>query len=407
MTPMNENNMAQKPELFILDDDRQHAELLAELASEAGWNATFEQSASAFLANLPGSGVLVLDLIMPEMDGIEVIRELAERQSQLKIILISGFDYRVLHSAKQLAEAHNITVLDSLTKPIAIGDFMQLLKDIEQLIPQAETPSLDRLPINIEELSRAIREHQLLLHYQPQIDMNTRAMTGVEALVRWRHPDKGLIYPDQFIDLAENTGLIAELTSEVISIAIEQSKQWKQQGIDTVISVNVSASNILSLTLPEQLIELTSENAIAANRLTLEITESAVMQKLTSSLDVLNRLRMKGFSLSIDDFGTGYSSLSQLYQAPFTELKIDQNFVMRMMQDKEAMVIVKICIMLGHMMGMKLVAEGVEDEAIWQQLRELGCDIAQGYFMARPMPADVLKGWLDEWHSRERHDAAD
>ncbi|WP_126454148.1 EAL domain-containing protein [Sulfuriflexus mobilis] len=386
--------MIPRPRLYVLDDDAQYANLLVEIATSAGWLAVSEQSPAKFLTyDLQQHCVLILDLNMPEMDGIEVIRALAEKHSDLLLILISGFDARVLHSAQQLAEAHNIKVLATLTKPVRIDDFTQVLDLIKPNIAVDKTIINPKDPVSVAELEQAIQQHQLVLHYQPQVDIETGALRGVEALVRWQHPERGMIFPDQFIDLAEKNGVIGLLTEEVIELAIKQSRHWKTAGLDVVISVNVSAENITSLSLPEQLITKTDKHAINPEKIMLEITESAVMGELTSSLDVLNRLRMKGFSLSIDDFGTGYSSLSQLYQAPFTELKIDQSFVMRMVDDTAALVIVKICIMLGKMLGMRLVAEGVETREVWDKLRELGCDIAQGYFIARPMPAEAIIEW--------------
>ncbi len=383
-----------KPKLYILDDDSQYANLLFELAKRSGWPAVVEQSASRFLDyDLSAGGILVLDLNMPEMDGIEVIRALAKEKKRLLLILISGFDARVLHSARQLAEAHDIKVLASLTKPVVRKEFIKALESVAGGEGRVISPVSRNEPVTAQELTEAILQRQLVLHFQPQVTIATEVLLGVEALVRWQHPERGLIFPGDFIPLAEKEGLIDRLTEVVIILAVEQSRRWQSEGLDVVISVNVSAENIKSLSLPEQLKELTDKHAIEPGKIELEITESAFMGELTSSLDVLNRLRMKGFSLSIDDFGTGYSSLTQLYQAPFTELKIDQRFIMRMIEDKEAMVIVKICIMLGHMLGMRLVAEGVETRDVWDELKKLGCDVAQGYFIAKPMPAEALITW--------------
>ncbi|VAW93399.1 diguanylate cyclase/phosphodiesterase (GGDEF & EAL domains) with PAS/PAC sensor(s) [hydrothermal vent metagenome] len=381
--------------LYILDDDEQYATLLAEVASNIGWEVLAQQDPIAFLQDdiLQGS-VLVLDLNMPEMDGIEVIRVLAEKKINLLLILVSGFDARVLHSAQQLAEAHHFKVLASLTKPMSIQEFAKTLNSIKPQTKQTQQSALTENSVSATELEQALQQHQLVLYYQPQINMQTGDLHGVEALVRWQHPEYGLIYPNQFIGLAEQSSLIEPLTEEVIRLAVEQSRNWQAEGINISVSINVSAENITSLSLPEQLKKLTDKHAIDPNKITLEITENAVMGDLTSSLDVLNRLRMKGFALSIDDFGTGYSSLSHLYKMPFTELKIDQSFIMQMLEDSEAMVIVKICIMLGQMLGMKLVAEGVETQEVWDELQTLGCDIAQGYLMAKPMPADALVQWI-------------
>lgn len=386
--------MILKPKLYILDDDLQYANLLVEFAKNSGWPAIAECSSVNFLSyDLSDGGILVLDLNMPEIDGIEVIRALAKEKTSLLLILISGFDARVLHSAQQLTEAHEIKVIASLTKPVSALEFANVLESIDLLNVAANTPAVLNTSISENELKYAIQQHQLILNYQPQVNIETGELLGVEALVRWQHPKRGMIFPSQFIPLAEKSGLIGMLTEKVVTIAVEQSQCWQQQGVDIVISVNVSADNITSLSLPEQLKKLTDEHAIKAEKIVLEITESAFMGELTSSLDVLNRLRMKGFLLSIDDFGVGYSSLTQLYQAPFSELKIDQRFIMRMLEDTEAMVIVKICIMLGHMLGMKLVAEGVETKEIWNELHKLGCDVAQGYFIAKPLSADELIEW--------------
>jgi len=388
--------------LYILDDDEQYANLLAEVATNAGWLAIPEQSACTFLeTEFPKNSVLVLDLIMPEMDGIEVIRALAEKRCDLLLILVSGFDTRVLHSAQQLAEAHKIKVLATLTKPISVQEFTHVLKQINVVLPIVKKSAVSNSPVLAEELNEALQKHQLILHYQPQINMKTGRIESVESLVRWQHSERGLLFPDQFITLAEENNLIDKLTEEVLSIAVKQNKTWISEGLEIPVSINVSAQNITSLNLPELLKALTDKHAVTAENITLEITESAVMSKLTSSLDVLNRLRMKGFSLSIDDFGTGYSSLSHLYRAPFTELKIDRIFVANMIENAEALIIVKICIMLGQMLGMKLVAEGVETQEVWNELEKLGCDIAQGYFMAKPMPADKLIPWVDQWEKKK------
>jgi EAL domain-containing protein (putative c-di-GMP-specific phosphodiesterase class I) len=387
--------MSSKPKLYILDDDVQYAALLVEVAAKSGWLVTAEQSAATFLSfDLTENFILVLDLHMPEIDGIEVIRALAEKKANFLLILISGFDERVLHSAQQLAEAHKIKVLASMVKPIDIQRFINILDTILIDTEHFSENILAAIPsVSAEELQQAILQHQLVLYYQPQLDMKTSDLLGVEALVRWQHPELGLVFPGQFIYLAEKNDLIGALTEEIINIAVAQSQKWQAMGFSTVISVNVSADNITSLSLPEQLISLTNKHEISPEAFALEITETSVMEKLTSSLDVLNRLRMKGFSLSIDDFGTGYSSLTHLYQAPFKVLKIDQRFVMSMLEDKEAMVIVEVCIMLGKKMGMKLVAEGVETQGVWNKLKQLNCDIAQGYFIAKPMPENELIEW--------------
>ena len=192
----------------------------------------------------------------------------------------------------------------------------------------------------------------------------------MEALVRWLHPERGLIYPDEFIWLAEKEGLMEDLTRTVIDQSVHQEQQWQNNVKWICVSVNISAIDITSLKLPEQLAELLEANKLSPSKLTLEVTETALMGELVKSLDILTRLRMKGLGLSIDDFGTGYSSLSQLHRVPFTELKIDQSFVISMLEDEEARAIVKTCVMLGHELKMKVVAEGVESKEHLEILKE-------------------------------------
>ena len=387
-----------KRSLFILDDNQQYAELLKDFAEVGNWQAQYESNVHSFLtADFPNCDVLALDLVMPDFDGIEVIRTLAARGQKCPLVLMSGFDRKVLHSAEQLAKAHDIDVLATLTKPINLADFVDLLDKISTNLTQPKNQKNTKRIYTPDEIEVGLRSHQFVLHYQPQICLKTNKVKSVEALVRWQHPMDGLIYPDQFIDVIERNGLIDLLTQEVLNIAVEESAVFSQAGLDLSLSINVSADNIIALSLPEQLIALTDKNQFSPDKLTLELTETAVMGELTSSLDVLNRLRMKGFQLSIDDFGTGYSSLQQLYHAPFTELKIDRQFVAHMLFEEEALVIVKICIMLGKMLNMSTVAEGVENIEILHELKLLGCNYAQGYAIGKPMPAEDLKTWVHTW----------
>jgi len=232
-------------------------------------------------------------------------------------------------------------------------------------------------------------------HFQPQINIQTEQIVGVEALVRWQHPQYGLIYPDKFISVVEKQGMMDQLTTQVINLAIKQISNLLEHRRNIPVSVNVSAENINSLSLPEYLSQLLHDNQLDPTMLVLEITETALMGELVTSLDILTRLRMKGFDLSIDDFGTGYSSLSHLHRIPFTELKIDQSFVKNLDSDDTSLAIIKTCILLGHELNMSVIAEGVESKEILQELQALGCDNAQGYYIARPMPGEQLMHWLE------------
>ncbi|MFV9615913.1 MAG: EAL domain-containing protein [Gammaproteobacteria bacterium] len=388
-----------KSTIYLLDDEEALVELHCEVAELAGFNAQGFTRASQFfehVAEFETGSVMVLDLHMPEMDGIEVMRRLAKMPNPPALILISGHDVGVLLSAEKLCRAHGLEVIASLRKPLPVDTLLQLF---EQHIPNANRQKhkdsrLVADEITLVELQHAIRNEQLVLHFQPQIEIATNQLSGIEALVRWQHPEQGLIYPDRFIALAEQNGLMAELTHWVIDKTVKQEQLWQDAGLTTTMSVNISALDITGLMLPEQLAELLKNNELAPTRLTLEVTESALMGELVTSLDILTRLRLKGIRLSIDDFGTGYSSLSLLHRVPFTELKIDRSFVSHMSEDNEARAIVKTCILLGHELSMRVVAEGVETEEDLALLKQMGCDLAQGYFIARPMPGSELLAWV-------------
>ena len=388
------------PVIYLLDDEPGILALLSDGAELCGFETqSYTRGQDLFdeVNTFTENDILILDLHMPEMDGIEFMRRMVEVQMSPRLILISGQDVGVLHSAEKLARAHGLEVIASLTKPLSMDIFFHVLKELTPLQSPAGSTARDeqKSVLPSANLRYAIHDNQLILHYQPQFSLRDGKLTGVEALVRWNHPKLGLIFPDRFIPLAEKSSVIGALTSWVIDTAVSQAQQWQEQGLPVTVSVNISANDITSLTLPEQLAQMLATSRLDPTRLVLELTESALMGELVTSLDILTRLRLKGIELSIDDFGTGYSSLLQLHRVPFTELKIDQSFVMSMCKDGEARAIVKTCIMLGHELGMKVVAEGVETKRSFELLRELGCDRGQGYYFSRPVSAreitEVLK----------------
>lgn len=381
--------------LIVIDDDPQFAELLGEIARSAGFVTSICNDARDFFDDDENYQVMVLDLNMPTMDGVEVIRRMGKCNIRAHLVLVSGYDSGVLHSAEKLAEEHQLNVVGSLTKPLQIADFVRMLESIdpEYINPLSQNQSAENL-ITVEEIKQAIDDQQLVLYYQPQIDLSTNLLKGVEALVRWQHPTRGLLPPAMFIAIAEKEGLMGELTANVIDMAVKQSHEWKELGYKITISVNVSADNITSLTLPDHLTDLINDQGLDPQSIVLEITESVLMGELKTSLDILTRLRMKGFGLSIDDFGTGNSSLVLLHRVPFTELKIDMSFVRNMDKDVDAYSIVETCVMLAHKLRMDVVAEGIENKNIRRSLREMGCDIGQGYEIAKPMPGEQLTRWV-------------
>ncbi|NOX10095.1 MAG: EAL domain-containing response regulator [Gammaproteobacteria bacterium] len=386
------------PRLDVVDDDPGMVALLKEIGESIDFEVHTYLDGTDFKQRFDHDkiGILLLDLIMPECDGIEVLRFLAQQSFNNPIILISGYDTSVLNAAQKLAGEQELEIIDSFSKPLPITEIRTCLKQLrESFVRHTSTKNIPDKP-GVKELHQALQNKEIILHYQPQIDIQTGSIVGVEGLARWQHPTQGLLYPDSFIGIAEDNGLIGELTRQVIEIGVNQAINWKNQGFTFNLSINVSADNIIDLSLPDQLIKLINANKLNPGLLTLEITESNLMGNLTTSLDILTRLRIKGFSLSIDDFGTGYSSLSQLHKIPFTELKIDRSFVTNLENDPEAVAIVETCIMLGKKLNMSVVAEGVETQNALYILKTMDCDIAQGYLIAKPMPAEDLSQWIQE-----------
>ena len=253
--------------------------------------------------------------------------------------------------------------------------------------------SPDRLAL-AGELWQAIERGQMVLHYQPKLDLADGHVCGVEALVRWQHPQYGLVPPDQFIPLAEQTGLIDPLSTWVLDAALRQSQIWRRQGLDLTMAVNLSMRTLHDPRLPATIADLLERWSVPAESLHVEITESSLMAEPTRALEILERLRAMGVGITIDDFGTGYSSLAYLKRLPVNDLKIDRSFVMDMVSDESARVIVHSTIDLAHNLGLRVIAEGVEDAETWAMLRELGCDQMQGFYASRALPAAELRSWL-------------
>ncbi len=256
----------------------------------------------------------------------------------------------------------------------------------------------------ISELRRAIDERELVLHYQPKLELRSGQVSAVEALVRWQHPTRGLVGPNEFIDVAQETSLIRPLTLYVIDEALRQCRAWTEEGHTLAIAVNVSPRNLIDLDFPDQVAALLAKWGVSAELLELEITESAIVADMFRMRGVLERLGAMGLRLAVDDFGTGYTSLGYLRRLPITELKIDRSFVSQMATSEEDAVIVRSTIDLGRNLGLGVVAEGVEDPEVLERLRELGCDVAQGYLMSHPIPGDELIAWLGGFTARSASD---
>jgi len=246
----------------------------------------------------------------------------------------------------------------------------------------------------VEELRTALTSEQLVVYYQPKVDLTTRQVHDVEALVRWEHPTRGLLYPDAFLDLVEEAGLMHAMTRVVLGIALDQAAVWHAQGQQLTIAVNLSASSLVDTDLPDEVAAMLAARDLPPGALQLEITEEFLMTDLDRAREILTRLRRHGVQISVDDFGTGYSSLSYLRDLPIDEFKLDRSFILPMINDPRAAALVASTISLAHSLDLRIVAEGVENQATYTELARLGCDQAQGYYISRPVPAAELDDWL-------------
>ena len=390
-------------QILLVDDDPFALKLLARQLTLEGCDALTlceqaQQALDILEARRESIDLVFCDLQMPEIDGVEFVRHLARIGYLGSLVLVSGEDDRMLRTVQRLAQAHNVHMLGILSKPVA----PEALHDLLALHAsrRVSPPHEPRRLFSADELREAIAGGQLVTHYQPKIELSSGHVLGVEALVRWRHPQAGLVAPDRFINIAEEHGLIDALTHEVLGSALAQTRLWQDQGLDLHLAVNVSMDNLAVLSFPDEVARLAQENGVLPASLTLEVTESRLMKDIRAPLDILTRLRLKRIRLSIDDFGTGHSSLAQLRDIPFDELKLDRSFVNGASQDPALRAIAQSTLAMASQLGMQSVGEGVEDQTDWDFLRAMGCDVAQGYFIARPMPGAALAGWVKQWAPR-------
>ncbi len=379
--------------ILIIDDNPEICRLLRRVSEGMGYEAyildnplDFEPAYQGFEPNL-----IALDLQMPQLDGIEILRLLSSLESESAIVLMSGVQTRVLQTAERLACSLGLNIVGAVRKPIDLDEFERHLQR-HYFVAAAKRASGKK--VTEADLAKAIANGELLVHYQPIVSLHDGRVTGLEALARWDHPAYGLIGPMEFIPLAEDSGLITTLTYRIIEQATAEMASVRAGTRLVPVAVNLSARMLDDLELPERIDSIISSSGFSHDRLTLEITESGAMENPSQSMDILVRLCLKEIRLSIDDFGSGHSSLIQLYRLPYSEIKIDHSFVQEVMSKDEAAVIVRSIVNLARNLGLRSVAEGVEDEETVRHLAALGCDVAQGYLFSEPVAADELQRWL-------------
>jgi EAL domain-containing protein (putative c-di-GMP-specific phosphodiesterase class I)/ActR/RegA family two-component response regulator len=388
--------METKQSILVIDDDQDLGELILAIAQQAGHTCVVTSDVEAFFDKLtPEITLVMIDLIMPGMDGIEILRMLAQKQHAAHVVLMSGLGKRVIKTAEQFGKASGLSVIGHLQKPFKIQDILDIFAICQRHGPLSVPKAITELVIEDEELRAAIQRNEFVNFYQPQIDLATGEVVGVEALVRWRHPKHGLVFPDSFISRMEQLRLIDDLGWLVIQRALSEVGMFADQaGTIPAISVNVSVLSLQDLTFPDRLAVIVKAWNVPPDQVTIEITESGLVQELATTLDVFARLRMKHFELSIDDFGTGYSMMQQLQMVPACELKIDRSFVQNMGRSESDRVMVLKTIEIGHELNMSVIAEGVETSEQLEFLKAVGCDLVQGYLFSRPLSAPDLVTWL-------------
>lgn len=341
--------------------------------------------------------IVISDLDMAGMDGIEFIRHLGESGVQISIILASALERKLLASVAAMSEAYGINLLGVLEKPLTTRKLVPLITLYKPERSPTDRPANAIRTFTLAEIAAGLKADEFEPHFQPKIELATRQVKGVEALARWHHPRFGLVSPYAFIKQLEDNDLIDELTWAMLRKSAAFCRAWRANGTDATVSVNLSVKSLGNIEIVDRVTELVRGQNLDPCHMILEVTESAATTDVGKALESLARLRMKGFGLSIDDYGTGYSSMQQLTRIAFTELKIDQSFVMNAVKHSSARVILESSLKMAKKLNITSVAEGVETQLDFDLLCKLRCDLVQGNFIARPMEYGDLLGWIREW----------
>ncbi len=394
--------MPQKdPVLLALDDEEEIAETVCAIGARAGFR-TISSTTPARIRELVEQNhpdVIVLDLQMPGLDGVSALRHLADVRSTAKIFLVTGMDERTIASAEQYGLRRGLTIFGTLQKPF----------DPDELFARLERAHAAIRPLTAHDLEQAIANGELVVHYQPIIRRfadNTWDIAAVEALLRWNHPIRGHLTPDSFVSMGEAGGLSRAITDFVLQRGIEQLKGWEALRLRLGLRINVAATLISDIGFPDRLEAMLVQHSLDAEMLALEITETAMLEQTPDAFDILTRLRIKNIGLAIDDFGIGYSSLTQLFRMPFNEMKIDRSLVGRIIEAKEAMIMVDALVALAHKLNLVVCAEGVENQATLDALGGFGCDFAQGYHISPPVPAAEIPKIIARWDQQQHRQPA-
>ena len=393
---------------LVIDDDdfsrRTAVRLLHRLGAGAVTEAAGGREGIAAAGAYDGRLDLILcDLRMPELDGIETIRGLASLRSEASIVLVSGADMRVLRAARDMAGALGLRSLRAVAKPLTLDELRAVFLDIASAPDGADrvAPGCRCTAVfHRAEIERGFAAGEFTAFFQPKADLRSGSAVGAEALVRWVHPEHGVLEPGAFLPLVLGSGFADRLTTLMLSQASAECARWRASGLDYTVSVNLPLVCLEANDLPGRLDDIVVGQGLSAEHVMLEVTEDGWLNNQPNGREVLTRLRLRGFGLSIDDFGTGFSTIQQLLHAPFNEMKIDRSFVSSAPHDPEALVALRSSIGLARDLGLAVVGEGVETDAHWALLRDAGCDMAQGYLLSRALPPEDFMRWAAAWAVR-------
>jgi EAL domain-containing protein (putative c-di-GMP-specific phosphodiesterase class I)/DNA-binding NarL/FixJ family response regulator len=387
--------------ILALDDEPLMLEFLADTLGALGYTQVTTCSSgyrALSLLEAPGADIVLFDLKMPELDGLQFIRHLKGRDFIGSVVLVSGVDERIVQSSEQLVRSYGIDILGSISKPVHPDELARVLAGWS---PERNAPASEAGPAyTAAEIRAAIAAGELVNFYQPKVDLATGELTGAEVLVRWRHPVNGLLAPNMFIFTAEHLEIIEDLTVNVITQTLEQARLWKEAGLPLDLSVNVSTNWLSDLQFPDLVADLARRVNIAPRHLLLEVSGGRLMEDIRASLEILARLRLMGFGLSLDAFGASSLSLGQLRSIPFTELKVGRSLITGAWKNRNAGAALGSSMTLGQQLGVCVTAEGVETIEDWRFVKAAGCRLCQGFFVAPPMRAEEFTEWLPAWRER-------
>jgi EAL domain-containing protein (putative c-di-GMP-specific phosphodiesterase class I)/ActR/RegA family two-component response regulator len=386
--------------VLIVDDDELVRTVIRRMLTEIGVGATHvADTANVALDTVArlrtDLDVIVSDLEMPGVDGLEFLRRLSEQLPHAAVIILSGKAPDILRSVELMAREYGLHVIGVLPKPTTLAALRDTL-DRYQPAPTKHAPVTPGT-VTPDDLGRGLDRREFELFYQPKVELATGIVCGAEALVRWRHPTLGLLSPALFITMAEELGLMPRMTIGLLEQATTELRRWLESGLDMSVSVNVSQSCLADTTFSNSVLDACARHGVSPRKLIVEITETVVMTDVAHCLETLARLRMHGVGLAIDDFGTGHSSFQQLSRVPFTELKIDRSFVTGASRQPLLRTIVESNVLMARALGLACAGEGIETQEDWDLLRDLGCDLGQGYFIAGPMEGPQLPAWIRAW----------